>query len=215
MEKGMIAALFDLDGVIFDTETQYSVYWGEVGRLYHPEVEHFEKKIKGQTLTQIYDKWFADNPGGQALVTKGLDEFERNMSYEYIPGAEDFLRELRSNGVRTAVVTSSNDAKMRNVYEKHPEFTGYFDEILTSERFSRSKPAPDCYLLGAEIFGLDVKRCVVFEDSFHGLEAGRSAGMKVVGLSTTNAAEQIVSLCDCVIPDFTGFGIEKMKELLV
>ena len=66
MEKGMIAALFDLDGVIFDTETQYSVYWGEVGRLYHPEVEHFERKIKGQTLTQIYDKWFAGNKEEQA-----------------------------------------------------------------------------------------------------------------------------------------------------
>lgn len=214
MEREKIAALFDLDGVIFDTETQYSVFWGEVGRRYHPEVEHFDRVIKGQTLVQIYGKWFAGQDALQGQLTTELDVFEKNMKYEYVPGAERFLQELKRNGVHTAVVTSSNDVKMRNVYKEHPEFAGYFDEILTSERFKRSKPAPDCYLLGAEVFGLGVEDCVVFEDSFHGLEAGRSAGMKVVGLSTTNAAEQIASLCDCVIPDFTDFGIEKMKDLL-
>lgn len=214
MEKTMIAALFDLDGVIFDTETQYSLFWGEIGRRYHPETEGFEKKIKGQTLVQIYGKWFDGNVSLQNRITEELDEFEKNMKYEYVPGAERFLQELKANGVRTAVVTSSNDAKMRNVYKEHPEFAGYFDEILTSERFKRSKPAPDCYLLGAEVFGLDVKDCVVFEDSFHGLEAGRGAGMKVVGLSTTNAPDLIAPLCDFVIPDFTAFGLEKMKDLL-
>ena len=50
-----IAALFDFDGVVMDTETQYTVYWDEVGRQYHPELPHFGALIKGQTLTQIYD----------------------------------------------------------------------------------------------------------------------------------------------------------------
>lgn len=214
MERKTIAALFDLDGVIFDTETQYSIFWGEMGRRYHPEVEEFDRKIKGQTLVQIFGKWFAGDTAAQENIIKGLYDFEKNMTYEYVPGAERFLAELRANNVKTAVVTSSNDAKMRNVYLKHPEFAGYFDEILTSERFARSKPAPDCYLLGAEVFAVGVEDCVVFEDSFHGLEAGRVAGMKVVGLSTTNAAEQIVPFCDVVVPDFTGFGIENLKELL-
>ena len=64
------------------------------------------------------------------------------------------------------------------------------------------------------MFGLPVSRCVVFEDSFNGLKAGRAAGMKVVGLSTTNAPERIQDLCDVVIPDFRGFGVEKVKDLL-
>ena len=50
-----IAALFDFDGVVMDTETQYSVFWDELGRRYHPEIKDFGCVIKGQTLTQIYD----------------------------------------------------------------------------------------------------------------------------------------------------------------
>ena len=208
------AALFDLDGVVFDTEPQYSLFWGEQGALYHPGVEHFEQRIKGQTLVQIFDAWFAGQDEVRRRIEEGLDRFEREMAYEYVPGVEEFLRALRGAGVFTAVVTSSNAEKMRNVYRKHPEFKAYFDRILTAEDFTRSKPEPDCYLLGASVFGLPVSRCVVFEDSFNGLKAGRAAGMKVVGLSTTNAPERIQDLCDVVIPDFRGFGVEKVKDLL-
>lgn len=52
------AALFDLDGVVFDTESQYSVFWGMIGKEYHPEIPDFAQIIKGQTLVQIYDKYF-------------------------------------------------------------------------------------------------------------------------------------------------------------
>lgn len=215
LSKGQeVAALFDLDGVVFDTESQYSLFWGMKGNTYHPEVEHFENVIKGQTLVQIFDRWFAGCDDVQRKIANELEDFERNMAYDYVPGVEDFLRDLRRAGIRTAVVTSSNDDKMQNVYRAHPEFKSYFDRILTAEFFSRSKPEPDCYLLGAEVFGLPVTRCVVFEDSFNGLKAGRAAGMKVVGLSTTNAPEQIQDLCDRVIPDFRDFDVEKLLEML-
>lgn len=214
MKNDAIAALFDLDGVIFDTEPQYSEFWGGVGRRYRPEVVGFDCEIKGQTLVQIYDRWFAGDGELQRRITEELDEFERNMTFDYLPGTERFLEELRTAGVRTAVVTSSNEPKMRNVYLKHPELTGWFDEILTSERFAHSKPEPDCYLLGADVFGIAAARCVVFEDSLHGIEAGRRAGMKVVGLSTTNPACRIAPLCDAVIPDFTDFGLRNVKDLL-
>ncbi len=208
------AALFDLDGVLFDTEPQYSRFWGMRGKTYHPEVEHFENVIKGQTLAQIFERWFAGRDDVQRTIADELEDLERDMAYDYVPGAEDFLRELRRRGVRTAVVTSSNEDKMRNVYRAHPEFKGFFDRILTAESFSRSKPAPDCYLLGAGAFGLPAARCVVFEDSFNGLKAGRAAGMRVVGLSTTNAPGRIRGLCDRVIPDFRGFGVENLLEML-
>ena len=71
-----------------------------------------------------------------------------------------------------------------------------------------------CFLLGAEVFDTVVENCVVFEDSFHGLEAGNAANMAVVGLCTTNSAEAIADKCKLVIPDFTAFSFEKMKALL-
>lgn len=55
------AALFDLDGVVFETESQYSIFWGMIGREYHPEIPDFEYRIKGQTLVQIYDKYFSED----------------------------------------------------------------------------------------------------------------------------------------------------------
>ena len=192
-DRNIRAALFDLDGVVFDTESQYTLFWGEQFRLYHPDKTGLEHKIKGQTL---------------------VDEFERNMRFDYVGGFTDFAGDLRRNGVKTAVVTSSNRMKMASVYAARPEFRQLFDAILTSEDFERSKPDPDCYLKGAALFGAERDECVVFEDSFNGLKAGRAAGMAVVGLSTTNRAEAIRPYADCVIPDFRGLGVDKLYAML-
>lgn len=209
-----IVALFDFDGVVMDTESQYTIYWNEIGRKYHPDIENFGLLIKGQTLSQIYDRFFKGMEAEQAEITKGLNKFESEMKYEYVSGVVDFMKELREKGVKTAIVTSSNEKKMANVYSVHPELKNLVDRILTAEMFTRSKPAPDCFLLGAEVFGTVADNCVVFEDSFHGLQAGKAAGMKVVGLSTTNSKEAIIGKCDMVIPDFTDFTYSDVVSLL-
>ena len=113
-----------------------------------------------------------------------------------------------------AIVTSSDLDKMNIVYREHPELPSMVDEILTAERFAQSKPHPECFLLGASVFNVPIENCVVFEDSFHGLEAGNRAGMKVIGLATTNPAEAIKDKATLVIPDFEGFTYEKMKAVL-
>lgn len=209
-----IAALFDFDGVVMDTETQYSLFWNKIGKQYFPQIEEFGRIIKGQTLVNIYAKYFAGMEKEQQDITARLNRFEKDMAYEYIPGVVDFMKDLRAHGVKMAIVTSSNDLKMANVYKAHPELKELVDRILTAEMFTRSKPAPDCFLLGAEVFGTVPQNCVVFEDSFHGLEAGNAAGMAVVGLCTTNPKEAIADKCKLVIPDFTAFSFEKMKALL-
>ena len=209
-----IAALFDFDGVVMDTESQYTIYWNEIGRKYHPDIENFGLIIKGQTLTQIYGRFFNGMEAEQAEITRGLNKFESEMKYEYVPGVAGFMKELRDNGVKIAIVTSSNEKKMANVYSAHPELKSLVDRILTAEMFTRSKPAPDCFLLGAEVFGTVIDNCVVFEDSFHGLQAGKAAGMKVVGLSTTNPKEAIIDKCDIVVPDFTDFTYSDVISLL-
>ena len=193
MTKFWKAALFDLDGVVFDTEPQYTLFWGSQCREFHPEHPGLELEIKGSTLDQIYSRWFGgDLEPMRPLVTKRLDEYEAQMDYEYVGGFLAFVGDLRSHGVKTAVVTSSNMPKMENVYRKHPEF----DAVLTSEDFAASKPSPDCYLRAAARLGAAPEECVVFEDSFNGLKAGRSAGMCVVGLTTTNSKEDIEELSD-------------------
>lgn len=216
MQKNRLkAALFDLDGVVFDTESQYSVFWGEQCRKYHPEHPGLEHEIKGSTLTQIYDRWFSgDLQQEQAAVTERLNAFEAQMRFEYIEGFEKLIADLHAHGVKTAVVTSSNLPKMESVYRRQPGFKTLFDAILTSEDFERSKPDPDCYLKAAQRFGFQNVECVVFEDSINGLRSGRAAGMKVVGLTTTNPQERVAEWSDIQIADYRDTTFETINALL-
>lgn len=204
----MKAALFDLDGVVFDTEPQYSVFWGEQCRLYHPERPGLEHEIKGSTLEQIFEiGWCGALEPEREKVVERLNAFEAQMRLDYVAGFETFVTDLRSKGIKTAVVTSSNRQKMANVYVKHPEFEGYFDAILTSEDFAESKPSPDCYLRAANRLNVSPDDCIVFEDSINGLCSGCAAGMMVVGLLTTNPLEKVRELSDIQIPDYTNFSL--------
>ena len=209
------AALFDLDGVVFDTEPQYTIFWGSQCRLYHPEHPGLEHEIKGQTLTQIYDQWFSGPLlPEQPKITERLNDYESKMHYDYIEGFERMIADLRSHGVKTAVVTSSNLPKMQAVYRYQPDFKNLFDAILTSEDFDRSKPDPDCYLKAAARLGASTDECIVFEDSFNGLRSGRAAQMKVVGLTTTNSAEAIRELSDIQIADYQNIDFDQLSSLL-
>ena len=200
------AALFDLDGVVFNTEPQYTEFWGAQCREFQPEHPGLEHEIKGQTLVQIFDRHFSgDLAYSQEIITNRLNDFEQTMRFDYVEGFEDFVSRLRSRGVKTAVVTSSNIAKMQSVYQSRSEFRQMFDAILTSEDFERSKPDPDCYLKAAERLGAEIDECIVFEDSFNGLKSGRAAGMKVVGLATTNSAESIAPYSDVIISNYNNF----------
>lgn len=198
----MKAALFDLDGVVFNTEPQYTVFWSSIFKEYLNDGTIAEK-IKGSTLVEIYENYFNGQQDVQEEITQRLNDFEKHMHFDYIKGFPEYITGLRRNGVKTAVVTSSNSAKMSCVYAQRPEMRQYFDAILTSEDFAESKPSPDCYLRGAARFDVDAKDCTVFEDSFNGLKAGRASGAYVIGLATTNSADAIRPYCDRVISDYT------------
>ena len=205
------AALFDLDGVVFDTEPQYTVFWGGICRQYHPEHPGLEHEIKGQTLTQIYDRWFSGPLlSEQDSITARLNDYEQQMHYDYIAGFEPLIATLHHHGVKTAVVTSSNIPKMESVYRYQMGFCSLFDAILTSEDFERSKPDPDCYIKAAQRLETENDECIVFEDSFNGLKSGRAAGMTVVGLATTN----IKPLSDLQLKDYDGLTFERLEALL-
>lgn len=202
-------ALFDFDGVIVDTESQYSIFWDRIGREYLG-LKGFGNIIKGQTLIQIFEKHFNGMTSQQEEIVPQLNAFEGAMSYDYIPGAYEFLKELKEAGVPTAIVTSSNDLKMTQALKAHPELTGLVDRILTSEHFSKSKPDPECFLKGMEVLGGRPEETFVFEDSIHGLNAGRASGALVVGLATTNSTDTITPLCDIVIDDFRGLTLQDL-----
>ncbi len=206
------AALFDLDGVLVQTESQYTDFWREMGRKFLPDNPHFAEEVKGCSLTQIFNERF---PGREDLwerIGAELKRFESCMDYPWMEGARDFVRSLRAAGVPTAVVTSSNLAKMECVYRSLPEFPELFTRVFTAEDSARSKPAPDCYLNAARTLGIMSADCAVFEDSPNGLAAGRASGAKVVGVSTMLTPAALAPLCDKAIDTFTGLTAESLTH---
>ena len=208
-------ALFDFDGVVMNTEIHYTEFWNSVGRKYVNE-DNFGHTIKGVSIVTIFDRYFSHYTSKQIEEIEGvIDEFERNMPYEYTPGAWEFISELKVAGVPMAVVTSSNAKKMENVRRTHPELIEIMDKILVSGDFVKSKPDPECFIKGMELLGGCPQRTVVFEDSIHGLNAGRASGAFVVGLTTSNPREVIEPLCDLVIDSFEELSYQTLKQNLL
>lgn len=192
------AFLFDLDGVIIDTEGQYQIFWGGIGREFLPQIPDFATRIKGSTLVAIHDNYFQDL-AIRAEVDRRLVAYEDNMRYPIFPGAQEFIAAARSKAIPNAIVTSSNQQKMASLATQQPTLTAAFDHVFTAEDAGRGKPYPDCYLRAAERLGVKAEECVVFEDSINGLKAARASGAFVVGLTTTHPAEIVSQYADIVI----------------
>ena len=206
-----ITILFDFDGVIADTEPLYTRFWNVEGMKYFGE-ENFGIKIKGQTFKHI-SKYFSSE-ADLAKAMHDIDEFERNMPYDLVPGIWDFLSGLKAAGIPAAIVTSSHSKKMENAWRAHPGLKEMVTTVLTSNDFSASKPDPECFIKAMEILGGKPERTIVFEDSLHGIQAGKNSGAFVVGLPTTFPEEQLKDICNLVIPDFTGLTLESLLDNL-
>lgn len=200
---GKAVFLFDLDGVIFDTEGQYTDFWDGIGREYLGDPD-LAAKLKGETIASSLLRCFPDDAVKREEVREKLYGFEAGMTFEYVPGAYEFLVYLKKYGYDTAVVTSSNRDKMAKVYKSRPEIQTLVTRIFTGEEFARSKPDPDCYLLGMEFFGASPDDTYIFEDSFNGLNAARASGGHVIALATTNARESVAPYADSVMDDFSN-----------
>lgn len=192
----MTGFLFDLDGVVIDSETQYSEIWHYIDTLYPTGVENFERVIKGCTLSNILSTYFQTSD--VESITNILYTEEAKMRYRYCKGAKDFLQKTRSLGIKTALVTSSDNYKMARLYEHIPDITNMFDVIITANDITHSKPHPEGYLLAAEKLNLNPKDCVVFEDSLQGLQAGKNAGCRIVAISSTLGHEKVASISNTV-----------------
>lgn len=205
------AALFDLDGVIIDSEGEYTRFWSDVDRQHPTGIDNFALAIKGTALPLILQNF---DPELHTAIVEALHNFEQNMRYIPYPGALQFIADLRARHIPTAIVTSSDAVKMGHLFNQHPGLEDAVDVVINSSMITRSKPDPQGYLLAAERLGVQPKYCIVFEDSIQGLHAGRAAGAAVVGISTTNPIEAVTPLADIVSPDLASLIIDDLLGLV-
>ena len=207
-DNNKCGVLFDLDGVLLDSEGQYSIFWESMDELFPTGVNNFAAYIKGFHLKRIMS--YFDNDEVRQQVLDKLMEFERNMRFEFFPGALEFVKQLRDASIPMAIVTSSDRTKMQSLYSQHPEFPTLFDRIITGDMVTKAKPDPQCFLTAAQQLGLDISDCIVFEDSRNGLIAARESGARVIGVSTTMSVEDVMPLCDMTIQAVSQLNISQM-----
>lgn len=204
------AVLFDLDGVLIDSEGVYYDFWDNIERLYPTGIPDFANYIKGSTLKRIME--YYTDPVVHADVLRRLKDQEENMRFVIFSGVIPFLERLGELGVPCAIVTSSNDSKMSRLFAQNPGFKDYFATIVTDRQVTHSKPDPEGYLLAADQLGCSPSDCVVFEDSFAGLEAGKRSGARVIALATTNPSDSLRRYTETVISSFDDITADSLFD---
>ena len=200
--KQLKTALFDFDGVVVDTEPIYDLFWNDAAKRYGLGIDNFADIIKGTTLPYILEKYFSGyTEEFRQMVTKESTEYEKTMPLPPMPGSIEFIRMLKEHGVQIGLVTSSDNAKVKRAFGLL-HLDNLFDTLVTADRITQGKPDPMCYLLAAEELGVQPSACIVFEDSFSGIQSGCQAGMRVIGVATTHPAEKIRAAVYAVISDF-------------
>ena len=202
MKRG---AIFDMDGLLFDTETVYQTAWTVVADDFGVP----RKKALGTAccgtcgdLTLRIINEFHPTVDARAYMEHVLayvaEEAARHL--RVMPGAREILAYFRAEGVRISTASSSTTVQI----EKNLTQSGlrdYFDVIVGGDRVAHGKPAPDIFLLAAERIGVPPADCYVFEDGYNGLRGAAAAGCSPVMIpDTLPATEEMRALCTGIYP---------------
>ncbi len=212
------AVIFDMDGVIVDNMPYHRKAWVKFFEKYDPPInlEDFIQHM-GKSNEDLLTILFGSKITEEEITVLGE---EKEALYREIyapdvtplPGFIDFLKVLKENHVKTGVATAAPrvnlDFLLEHIYVRHD-----FDVLIDDSEVNKGKPNPEIYLKASKKLGFEPKRCLVFEDSLAGIQAAINAGMKVIGVATTNPPEKM-SNTDLVIKDFTEVSLEKITELM-
>ena len=211
----MRGAIFDMDGVLFDTEAIWQNIWNQLAAergLTLPE--QFKKDICGSSdkMPDVIRKYYQTDdykPISDEGRRRFLAELDRNIPEK--PYLHETLTQLKEMGFKIAVASSSN-LDLIHKYLSSSNVTGYFDALTSGQEVVHGKPAPDIFLLAAERIGVPIEECYVFEDAYNGIKAAHKAGATpVMIVDLTEPDEEIAPLCHWVTYSLQE-TLEKIKE---
>lgn len=208
------ACLFDLDGVIVDTAVYHFQAWRRLANeLGFDFTEHQNEQLKG--ISRMESLELILNWGNITLTeTEKLDWATRKNSWyldlvmqmtpnEVLEGVPEFLKSLQEQNIKIALGSASKNSKL--ILEKI-QMLHYFDAIIDGNNITKGKPNPQVFLLGAEATNTQPAECVVFEDAVAGVQAGKAAGMTVVGVGSP----EILTEADIVITSFKEMSVDRL-----
>ncbi|MBS1977396.1 MAG: HAD family phosphatase [Bacteroidetes bacterium] len=212
------AVIFDMDGVIIDSNPYHKISLRQFASRhgYTLSEQELKERIFGRTNRQWLLNLFGNIPNEQ--IRRYADEKEGLFREIFRPhckpvkGLLSFLEMLDQQGIPRAVATSAPPANVSYTLELTQ--TGkYFPVILDDTFVTNGKPHPEIYLKASAALEMDPSNCIVIEDSLSGIAAGKAAGCKVIGITTTHSAEELYD-ADFVIDDFENLGLDKLNEIV-
>ena len=212
------AFLFDMDGVIVDSNPYHKIALIQFCK------EHGYDLDEQQLLEKIYGRtnrdWIMNIFGniGDEKIRQYTEEKEALYRKLYdndvkpVDGLISFLEKAEQAGIPRAVATSAPRANVDfSLSKTHTEH--FFPTILDDSFVSKGKPDPEIYLKSAAALNYKPENCIVFEDSLSGVAAGKAAGCKVVGITTTHTREELHQT-DLIIENFEGLDPETLISRL-
>jgi beta-phosphoglucomutase len=184
--------IFDMDGVIIDSNPVHREAWEIYNRsLGVDTTEEMHQRMYGQRNDQILRDYLGQHLSDAEVFEHGAAK-ERlfrelilpRIAQHIVPGVREFIE--RHRDLPMAVASNAEPENIHFVLDS-AGLAHYFRAIIDGHQVSRPKPAPDVFLKAAESLGVSPARCIVFEDSYSGVQAGLAAGMPVVGLLTTHS----------------------------
>jgi HAD superfamily hydrolase (TIGR01509 family) len=203
-----IAFIFDMDGVIVDSNPFHKISLKQFCKKYGHDLS--EEQLKERIYGRTNKDWLANvfGPLEEEQLKAYADEKEALFRELYkddiheVAGLTNFLQTLETQNIPRAIATSAPRANVDFTLAKTG--TGRFFPVILDESFvSKGKPDPEIYLKTAAALHFLPEQCIVFEDSLSGVRAGKRAGCKVVGITTTHTREELDET-DLVIDDFVG-----------
>ena len=187
MPQPLRAVIFDLDGILADSEPWWneidSKLLAEYGVIYRGEYHREVLGVSYRLAVEFYKKAFGLSASIEELMRRRGEiatEFFANR-VGLFPSTKRTLERLRDMKVRLAIATSSVSASARPFLDRHG-LTPFFDGIVTGDEIERGKPDPYIYLRAAKKLGIGADACLVIEDALSGIAAGRAAGMRVAAI---------------------------------
>lgn len=216
MLKDIKAVIFDLDGSLVDSMWMWrDIDIEYLGRFGIPLPENLQHEIEGMSFseTAIYFKEHFPIPDSIEQMKEDWNSMAWNKYLHEVPlkeGVADFLKGCRDRGILLGIATSNSRELVENIADVHG-FHNSFQCIMTGCDVAHGKPFPDIYLAVADKLGVKPQNCLVFEDIIPGIQAGKSAGMRVCAVDDDySIAERAAkeALADYYIMDFRGLWNE-------
>lgn len=211
--------IFDMDGVIVDTEPVHHYAYNQHFKQLNIEVTpEMYATFTGNSTKNTYEKLkshfeIAESVPDLVEVKRNLfnDAFDSKEDLCLIDGVEDLIKELHHNGMQLVLASSSANVTIDRVFRRFG-LHQYFTHLVSGEDFPNSKPHPAIFEHAAKLSQTSVENCIVIEDSTNGIIAAKAAGIYCIGYESFNTKLQDYSKADKVIKDFSELNFEIIKN---